>query len=175
MKIRQIDPTDLDSRISFLSHANVSAGITIELPLSQSRTAMWLSSIQKDNSRRDFTFVENSERVGFGGLVSIDNRHGTCELYIFMDPARLGRGLGKAGSRLLLAYAEQELGIRKIFLYATATNYRAVNLYEQLGFEREGLLREHIWHRGGFVDRAIYSMFLKNNSINLPSIYDSLT
>lgn len=68
-----------------------------------------------------------------------------------VDPARQGRGIGRA---LIEAAALEaaEQGARRLTLRVLSTNERARRLYESCGFELEGVLREEFLLEGVYVD-----------------------
>lgn len=78
-------------------------------------------------------------RVGIGIMIGEDGEH--------------GKGYGKESMKLLIAYAFRHLKIHKIWLEVFSSNVRAIHLYKNLGFKKEGVLREHILKNGTFVDQ----------------------
>ena len=146
----------------------------MEVPVSVERTEEWIQRVASDVSRRDFCLEDAAEVLAFVGLVNIQPLHRTCELYVFTLPSTRGKGFGSRATELALDYAKIELGARKVYLYVSAPNNVAISLYERLGFQLEGTLRAHTWHRGAFVDRLIYSRFLDDWHANATRLYQSL-
>lgn len=157
---RLIKQEDAIFRTIVLNSAAVSPWIFIDLPVSVDRTSEWITNVSKNPSRGDFAFEVDGKVIGFGGLVEIAPKHGRAELYVFLAAEYHGCGYGKECVRLLLAYAKLELGLRKISLFVSEGNQAAIHLYEKVGFRLEGTLCSHSWHRGRFVDRMMYSIFL---------------
>lgn len=60
------------------------------------------------------------------------------------EPSMRGKGLGKAATRLWIAYGLQALRLHKIYLNTLETNLRNVRLNESLGFRLEGILHDEI-------------------------------
>ena len=80
-----------------------------------------------------------------------ENAHVMYIAGIAVQPAARGRGVAAA----LLAASEQyalSYGARKLSLRVLSTNQPAIRLYERLGFEREGVLREEFCIEGNYVD-----------------------
>jgi len=161
-------------RCEAINHPDGILGLTIPVPVTLEGTEDWSRRVASDVSRRDFVLRDGDRCLGFSGLVSIDSFHGTAELYIFMTPSSYGKGHGTALLRLTLAYAKFELNLRKIILYVTDSNMKAIKLYERAGFGREGTLKKHSWHRGSYVDRHIYSLFLDYLDADPSELYESL-
>ena len=73
--------------------------------------------------------------------------------------ARPGAGAGSWALRRALAWAFEERGVRKAFLYVTAANARARALYERHGLRLEGTHREGFRAPGGtFEDLCHYGI-----------------
>ncbi len=54
-------------------------------------------------------------------------------------------GYGKEAMNLLLDYSFSELNLHKVYLRVFSFNKRAICLYESLGFEKEGELKEQLF------------------------------
>lgn len=89
------------------------------------------------------------------GEVRLDNvnhadRRASLAIGIY-DPGRLGKGLGTAVMKRVLAYAFDELALHRISLRVLSFNERAIAAYLKSGFsiegrERESALIDGEWH-----------------------------
>jgi RimJ/RimL family protein N-acetyltransferase len=59
-----------------------------------------------------------------------------------VDPRALRRGIGIEASRLLIAWAMDALGIRRVEAKVYAYNVLSINALRRNGFQQEGVLRE---------------------------------
>ena len=83
-----------------------------------------------------------------------ENAHVLGIVGLAVAPADRRRGVASA----LLAAAEQharDRGARKLSLRVLSTNEAAMRLYERLGFQREGTLRDEFRIDGRFVDDVL--------------------
>jgi RimJ/RimL family protein N-acetyltransferase len=103
-----------------------------------------------DNARNDpyqvLWIIETNEGrvVGNVGLLQIDMVHGRAWLGITIGEKDCwSHGYGTDAIRLLLQYAFNSLGLRRIQLITDADNERGIRCYEKCGFYQEALLREH--------------------------------
>jgi len=95
----------------------------------------------------DFRGEALSEQAHCGVFgVSVERRH-------------RGGGIGTALIETLLTWAPAH-GIRRIEVLAWASNPRALALYERLGFEREGCLREAVIRYGEPIDVVVLARLL---------------
>lgn len=80
--------------------------------------------------------------VGDLELEEINWRRGDAELRICLgDKTMWNRGYGTEAVQLLLRYAFDSLGLRRVYLRVYRGNQRAIRCYEKCGFFKEGLLR----------------------------------
>jgi ribosomal protein S18 acetylase RimI-like enzyme len=70
------------------------------------------------------------------------------EVRLVVDPARRGRGLGRELARWALMQG-LELGLSKLVVEVVADQDGAVAMFIALGFQAEGLLRDHVRDRDG--------------------------
>ena len=86
----------------------------------------------------------NGRAIGNIGLLQIDPVHGRAGSASASARRTAGRrGYGTDAIRLLLRYAFENLGLRRIQLITDTDNERGIRCYEKCGFYREALLREH--------------------------------
>lgn len=87
---------------------------------------------------------ERGEIVGFASVQSgADWSSHVGELVLAVAPARRRQGLGKALARTLLIESLQR-GLRKVTVMIAAENRGAVDMFRDMGFEGEALLRDHL-------------------------------
>ena len=70
------------------------------------------------------------------------------EMRIVVDHAMRGKGLGRALTQECFAIA-LGLGIEKLIAYMTVDQRGAIAVFEELGFQAEAMLREHVKDRDG--------------------------
>jgi ribosomal-protein-alanine N-acetyltransferase len=80
------------------------------------------------------------------------------EVGFLLGPEARGRGIAIRSMRLLLAYALEALGMRRVQALAHPQNPASVKVLERLGFQREGLLRDYRPGPAGPEDRVLFSL-----------------
>jgi len=70
------------------------------------------------------------------------------EIRLVVDPTRRGQGVGRALARWVLLQAI-ECGLAKLYVEVVAEQEGAVAMFTALGFQAEGLLRDHVRDRDG--------------------------
>jgi RimJ/RimL family protein N-acetyltransferase len=119
------------------------------------------------HSSRSYIIVEKkSEKpIGITSLINLDykNRNAECIIDIG-DKEAWGKGYGAEALKLLLDFGFLEMNLHRISLSVFSFNSRAVKLYEKLGFQREGKLRESIFRDGQWHD-ILQMSILKNEYV----------
>ncbi len=118
---------------------------------------VWRSRFAGNVGTRQVTFaaVVNGRVVGNAGLHPINDnprQQHVCSLGIAVADAYQGRGVGRALMNACLDFADHWANYARVELTVHADNARAVKLYESLGFEHEGRLRDFSFREGGYID-----------------------
>ena len=92
-------------------------------------------------------------------LVEINHLHRRCEFQIAIHPAFQGRGYARQATRIAIDYAFKVLNIHKLYLHVDKDNRRAIGIYEDCGFETEGILRDEFFVNGKYRDAVRMCMF----------------
>jgi diamine N-acetyltransferase len=113
-----------------------------------------------DQSERRF-IVEDAahERVGLVELVEIDHLHRRAEFLIMISPEQQRRGYARAATRLAINYAFRVLNLYKLYLLVDVDNTRAIRIYEDAGFRREGVLVDEFFSDGRYHDVVRMCLF----------------
>jgi RimJ/RimL family protein N-acetyltransferase len=98
--------------------------------------------------------------VGHAGLYKIDQRVGKAEYAIVIgDNKWLSRGFGTRVTATVVEWAFLQLNLRKVSLSVLSSNPRALHIYEKLGFQREGALRDEQIRDGRYLDLILMALF----------------
>jgi RimJ/RimL family protein N-acetyltransferase len=97
--------------------------------------------------------------VGFVQLTRIDRRMRRAGIGIGIGEKNIrGQGIGKTALRILLDYAFAVKGLERVYAEVFSFNQRSQKLMERVGFQREGLLRQHNIHNGVRQDTYVFGM-----------------
>ncbi len=129
-----------------------------------------------DKNTRSFIIEENGEILGVVELFNISWKNRRAELSIVLKSVARGRGYGYEAIQRILQFGFEDLGLNRIWLRVLESNERALNLYQRVGFVREGLCREESLRKGKFVNQIQMSILKRewvkgniNNILNLSS------
>jgi RimJ/RimL family protein N-acetyltransferase len=91
--------------------------------------------------------------LGNTGLHGISALHRNAEWGIFIGrPEEWGKGYGREVATAMLRYAFKVLNLHRVYLRVNADNERGIKAYTAAGFQREGVLRQHIFVEGEYLD-----------------------
>ncbi len=107
-----------------------------------------------------FSFLQDEECIGYGGLVHINWKDKYAEISFIMNTG-LEKDYFEAHWTTYLSLIEQVaftgLGLHKIFTYAFDLRPRLYKAVEEAAFTQEARLKEHCFFDGKFIDVVIHS------------------
>lgn len=130
-------------------------------PYNGVREREWIESLGK--SKTDYVFgiaLKQTDRlVGVTGLHGVDpvNRAALFGINVG-DTAFQGRGYGREATELALRYGFEELNLNRIELSVYADNWRAIRMYQKVGFVQEGCARQARYSGGRYQDEYRFAM-----------------
>jgi RimJ/RimL family protein N-acetyltransferase len=113
----------------------------------------WIEKQQKQEGFESLEFIiralEDDKPIGFVGLDGISWHNGNSWVGIGIgDREYWDKGCGTDAMRILARYAFEVLRLHRLNLNVFSYNTRAIHVYEKIGFQVEGRVREAI-HREG--------------------------
>ncbi|MBO1038866.1 GNAT family N-acetyltransferase [Brucella pituitosa] len=125
---------------------------TSRLPFTRvENTRQWLSNL-KDRHTVILAILDG-KIVGCCDICRADGRRihaGTVGIGVHDDYQ--GQGIGTGLMHQIIDVADNWLNLHRLDLTVFADNHHAIRLYENFGFEREGVLRSDAFRDGEFVD-----------------------
>ena len=97
--------------------------------------------------------------IGICGFDEIIWNMGVATVFIGIgEKEHLGKGFGKEALNLIIDFGFSELNFYRIQLNVISYNETAKNLYESIGFKKEGIYRSFILRDGKRYDMYLYGM-----------------
>lgn len=103
-----------------------------------------------DQHERRFILEVAGNQVGLVELVDIRSIHRRAEFQIIIAPAHQGKGYARSATLKAMTYAFNVLNLHKLYLIVDRDNVRAIHIYQALGFEPEGELKEEFFIDGHY-------------------------
>ena len=96
----------------------------------------WLDQFPAGPGNHRYGAWVDRDLVGFSILT--ETGPGEAEFFIALHPERLGQGIGRELTPLVLAEGFRALGLRRIHLKVRSWHTRGIHLYAQAGFREVG-------------------------------------
>ena len=159
IEVRKFLLEDVEKKVKWINDSNNNKFLHYDLPLEYEKTACWYKRISDSTERFDGTILYDDTPVGLIGLLNIDKKNLKAEYYICLGEKEYkGKGIALIASKMLIDYAFTVLKLNKVYLYTEEENTAAQKLFERLGFEREGLLKDDLVYNGRHVNRYVYGI-----------------
>jgi RimJ/RimL family protein N-acetyltransferase len=142
----------------------------------QSRTAvtrLWERRITEPAADMDWFGIEYEGKLaGYIQLALIDPVERRAAVGIAVGEKLLwGKGIAGRALRLLCDYAFTVRNLDRVYAEVYTFNTRSMHLFEGVGFQREGTLRQHEYHNGARQDLHVYGLLKEEFYARHPTIF----
>jgi len=115
----------------------------------KSRDTVLLSIIEKSSNNP----------VGQTAYFRIDYISRSAIFYLaLLDKSVWSKGYGTETTQLMIDYGFNTLNLNRIQLHVFSDNLPAIKIYEKIGFVKEGVLREAMYHHGKYCDFLVMGL-----------------
>ena len=102
---------------------------------------------------------EDDKFIGYCMIAFIDHFHKRCKFGMSIGAKEeWGKGYGKEVVKGIIHYIFTELHLNRIEVGIYSHNDRSLNLFEGVGFIKEGTLRKNVYKKGQWIDEHIYGL-----------------
>lgn len=161
LSLRTITPDDFDYMARHLNDPDVRHGgfEKSRTPLySETIEAQYEQAVQEAEDVHPFLACQGETPVGSVFLNDVDLEGRKAELGYWIEPAEQGNGYATEAAQLLLTHAFDQLGLHKVWARTTHDNEGSKRVLEKLGFQQEGVLREHWLGLDRYVDEYRFGL-----------------
>ncbi|MBI5001699.1 MAG: GNAT family N-acetyltransferase [Euryarchaeota archaeon] len=157
VRLRALERSDLSACVKWIGDSEVREFLMFRYPMSMAEEERWFDNYLKSSTDRIFAIeTKDGKYIGNVGLHRIDLYDRHAELGVFIgDKAFWSKGCGTEAIMLMLDFAFAELNLHKVYLHHQAHNARARKCYEKCGFVEEGILKDHIFRNGKYIDAPV--------------------
>lgn len=132
---------------------------TTARPLNQAQIEALLADWDDGQTHFVFAIRKNGHLIGLVNLDGLDWANGHAEVGIALtDEGARGQGFATEALGLLIRYCFDELGLHRLWARIIAGNTASLQLFDSLGFVREGALREHVRRQGSYRDMVVMGL-----------------
>ena len=163
--IRELEEGDLVRVLEWINDQEIAYYMGIRQRVTWPDQRAWYKRLKEDGSKQVFAIVlkEGLRHVGNVSLDNINFIDQNARLTIFLGDRKLyGKGLGYDALRAFLGHCFRGLKLHRVYLIVHEENERAIKLYSRCGFTTEGLLREHEFYQGRFVNKLLMGLLAQD-------------
>jgi ribosomal-protein-alanine N-acetyltransferase len=158
---RPLEREDAPRLAAFINHPDVRRNLLTHRPMNQGQEVAFVDAMAA--SQRDVIFAivlrDGDRMIGTTGLHELDfrSRRATFGLLIG-EPSEWGKGYATEATRMVVDYAFGTLNLHRVELEVLESNVAGIRAYEKVGFRREGVLRQHHYVDGAYVDTLVMGL-----------------
>lgn len=160
-RLRPWHARDLDSLVRHANNRNVWITVRDRFPHPYTREAgkAWLEAASGEHPPTSLAIEVAREAVGGVGVIAGKDvsRH-TGEIGYWLGEAFWGQGITTAAIGGFLPWAAEAFGLRRFFAEVFESNPASMRVLEKCGFTREGVLRQHAFKDGRYLDEIVYGL-----------------
>lgn len=102
---------------------------------------------------------EDDSLIGFCMIAFIDYYNKNCKFGMTIgEKDEWGKGYGKEVLDKIIRYCFEDLDMNRIGVEIYAFNERSIKMFENMGFKREGIIRQLVYKKNKFEDEYIYGL-----------------
>lgn len=160
VRLRAVEREDLPHFVEWFSDPEVRRYLDMYLPFSLAQEERWFENLQDRMEKKEIVMltIETSDGAHIGNISLFDinwkGRHAELGITIG-DKDYWNRGYGTDAIQTMLGVAFDEMNLHRVFLRVHADNARAIHVYNKIGFQKEGTLRESVFREGTYHDMVV--------------------
>jgi [ribosomal protein S5]-alanine N-acetyltransferase len=161
VQLRELEPSDVPALFTIFSDPQVMRYWSTPAFQDQSEAVRLLEKIQEGfRSRQLFQWgiAEGQDLFGTCTLFHLDPVHRRAEIGYALAQRFWGKGLARDAVTAVIDFAFGELDLHRIEADVDPRNTRSLKLLEQLGFQKEGCLRERYMVNGEIQDALLLGL-----------------
>lgn len=161
--LRKLAKEDADDMFKYASEPAVSRFMPWEAHKTIEDTKEFLAFVIKAyEQQRKLTWAielkATGQMIGTIDYVSWQPKRFKAEIAYTLSPEYWGKGLMREAVDGLLAFGFKEMELNKVEAPIMLENVQSRRLAQKLGMTQEGVARDHMIIKGGFVDLAMYAI-----------------
>ena len=126
----------------------------------------WVKSVAQSENYKGFSISLKEEVIGGCSLKNITEINHNAEFDIFLSGDFTGKGYGKVALLKLIDYGFSELDLHRIYAFLLESNTNALKMYSEIGFKKEGVMRENVFKNNHYSNSIIIGLLKKEYESN---------
>lgn len=156
VELRTVEEEDYEKLRNWVNNYNVRRFIGVREPMNMDQEEEFINNELENPDNILLGICVDGKLVG--DIKIAEKEPGVAELGILVDPDKHGKGYGTEASRLIIEHAFEQMRYHKVVARVVDSNEKSSRVWEKLGFELEGTLREQVFMDGEYHDFLIFGL-----------------
>lgn len=159
--LRFVLKSDFDEYYAFLQDPESNRLTGTQTVFTHEDVSTWIKKISViHDDRVDFMIFSKDSDHFLGEVVlnEIDSINRSANIRVGINLQHSSKGYGTEAMMLMLRHGFEKLKLHRIHLGVYAFNPRAIHVYEKIGFQREGILRDDLYLDGEYHDMIMMAI-----------------
>lgn len=157
VNMRTVEEEDIEFIRDTYNLPQVRTYLTPDKPANLKQERDFFENVISQDDEINLAICQDEEMKGLFTMTPTRDE-GVVRLSLWVHPDYQGNGYGTEASELAIDYAFNELRYHKALARTTESNRGSQRVWEELGFEKEGELREQNYRDGDFEDVFVYGL-----------------
>jgi RimJ/RimL family protein N-acetyltransferase len=158
VNLRTIEEEDIEFLNQGINNSDVRIYLTVNKPQNLSQQKEFFDEVVCNEKDVHLGICVEEEIIGIISLEEVEKDVDTAEIGIWIDPEHHGNGYGTEAAKLITSYGFRELAYHRISARAYEGNKGSQKIWEKLGYQEEGELREQTFLEGEYGNIKIYGI-----------------
>ena len=155
---RVIEESDIEWARNLHNSPDVLFMLTDATFVNEMQQKKWYEKLLSSYTSQRLVIEHEDNSVGIVRLDDIDLINKSICIGLDIDKNYRRKGHGYRSFELLIRYCFDELNMNRVWLFVASFNFKALGLYNKLGFIEEGRQRERLFRDGKYSDYIMMSI-----------------
>ncbi|GIN59604.1 UDP-4-amino-4,6-dideoxy-N-acetyl-beta-L-altrosamine N-acetyltransferase [Lederbergia ruris] len=159
--LRELTSSHLDLILSWRNQPFIRSVMYQDEEITFEQHRNWFAGIQENHTKQVKVFYFDDQPMGVV-QISVDEQNKRAEWGFYIGEPQAPRGIGKIMGYLAIEYIFHQLSVQKLCAEVLSINAKSIQYHKKLGFQVEGILKEHILKDNRSIDVILLSLFRKD-------------
>lgn len=156
-QLRPMHEQDLPLVLAWRNHPEVRRYMFSTHEIATDEHRRWFERARQDSARHLLIYEQEQVTLGFVNLHVVDPAAGLADWGFYVSP-QAPRGTGTFLGKAVARHAFGALGLHKLVGQVLKFNERSLRFHLRLGFQQEGVLREHHFDGTAYHDLVCFGL-----------------
>lgn len=158
VNLRTVEEEDLEFIRDNFNQPEIWKNLDYKIPQNLEQEREFFEEVISNEDSVNLGICSDNQIMGLIELREKENGDGVAEIGIWIAQDHHSEGYGTDATKILVDHAFNELRYHKVYARAFESNNASQSIWNKLGFEKEGELREQAYREGSYEDIYVYGV-----------------